>query len=92
MMHNFLHDHGDKSFKDTEGNWLKAGGDTAVFYAMIEAANPDKVVCVTDIVYKYNDANPLNDYKVNAEEQNKTAAAVLIASPFQHGQYDLRPL
>lgn len=92
MVDNYLREHGDAAFKDQEGNWLKAGGDTAVFYAMIEYANPDKVVCVPDVVYHYNDANPLNDYKVNAEEQNKTAAKVLNISPFAPGQIDLRPL
>ena len=74
-----------------DGKWPRAGGDTSLFYYLIERADPDKVVCVTDIVYNYNDLNPINDYKVNAEEQNKTAAKVL-NSPFFPGQVDLRPL
>jgi FkbM family methyltransferase len=60
-------------FKDEDGKWLKAGGDVAVFYILIERANPDNVVCVPDILVNYNDANPLNDYKVNSEEQTKNA-------------------
>jgi glycosyltransferase involved in cell wall biosynthesis len=92
LMHDYLGWHGSSAFKDENGSWLKAGGDTAVFYTMIEAAHPDRVVCIPDIVYHYNDANPLNDYKVNAEEQNKTAAKVLNKSPFFPGQVDLRPL
>ncbi len=91
MMSNYLATRGNHAFRDENG-WLKAGGDTAIFYAMIEEANPDNVVCVTDIVYNYNDLNPLNDYKVNSEEQTKTANRVLAASPFPPGQYDLRPL
>ena len=70
---------------------------------MIETADPDKVVCISDIVYNYNDANPLNDYKVNAKEQNITAEQVisnqikketetLFPAPFTPGQIDLRPL
>lgn len=70
----------DKVFKNEDGRWLRAGGDTAIFYNVIEQANPDKVVAVTDIVYNYNDANPLNDYKVNSYEQTKTANAVLSAN------------
>ena len=78
LMHSYLHDHGYKAFKDpVTKEWLKAGGDTAVFYAMLEYADFDKVVCVPDIVYNYNDANPLNDYKVNGDEQTKNASAVL---------------
>jgi glycosyltransferase involved in cell wall biosynthesis len=83
---------GNRAFKNSNAAWLKAGGDTAVFYAMIEAAKPENVICIPDIVYHYNDANPLNDYKVNAEEQNKTATKVLNNSPFFPGQVDLRPL
>lgn len=92
LMQDYISWHGNSAFKDEAGNWLRAGGDTAVFYTMIEAANPDNVVCIPEIVYNYNDANPLNDYKVNAEEQNKTAAKVLHTSPFFPGQVDLRPL
>ena len=64
-------------FKDEKGNWLRAGGDTSIFYNVLEQAHPDKVVAVTDVVYCYNDMNPLNDYKVNGEEQTRTANAVL---------------
>ena len=65
------------AFKDENGDWLKAGGDTAVFYTMLEMANPDKVVCIPDVIYNYNDANPLNDFRVNGEEQTKNANKVI---------------
>jgi glycosyltransferase involved in cell wall biosynthesis len=83
------------AFKDDSGNWLRAGGDTAVFYTMLEMANPDKVVCVSDILYNYNDANPNCDFRVNNVEQNKTANYVMkkkdvYVSPFKPGEYDLR--
>jgi glycosyltransferase involved in cell wall biosynthesis len=64
-------------FKDENGEWLKAGGDTAVFYNLIEAAVPERVVCIPDVVYNYNDANPINDYKVNSDEQTKTSTGVI---------------
>jgi FkbM family methyltransferase len=67
----------DSAFKDTDSNWYKAGGDGSVFYALIEAADPDKVKCLQDIVYNYNDASPLNDYKVNGDEQNKNAREIV---------------
>lgn len=94
LMHCYLHNHGNQAFRDPDTKeWLKAGGDTAVFYAMIEHANPDNVICISDVVYNYNDANPINDYKVNSNEQTKTAAKVLNpTSPFAPGQIDLRPL
>lgn len=95
-MHGYLHTVGYQAFRpyDVENDtleWIRAGGDTAIFYAMIEYADPENVICISDVVYNYNDANPLNDYKVNAEEQNKTANKVLNLSPFIPGQIDLRP-
>jgi glycosyltransferase involved in cell wall biosynthesis len=75
-----------------DGVWPRAGGDTALFYYLLDKADPDKVICVPEVVYNYNDANPLNDYKVNANEQNATASKVLNKSPFFPGQIDLRPL
>lgn len=63
----------DSVFLNENGEWFRAGGDVATFYNIIEQADSKKVKCVSRIVYNYNDANPLNDYKVNSDEQNKTA-------------------
>lgn len=67
----------DSEFQDEQGNWYKAGGDGSLFYALIEKADPDKVKVVTDVVYNYNDINPLNDYKVNGEEQTRNANMII---------------
>lgn len=66
---------------DSTGNFLRAGGDTAFFYTMIEAADPTKIYAVPHIMYHYNDLSPINDYKVNSDEQTKTARAVLNTAP-----------
>jgi len=66
----------DSVFKDADGNWFKAGGDNATFYNIIEQADPDKIAVVSDIMMLYNDKNPLNDYKVNSDIQNKTASKI----------------
>jgi glycosyltransferase involved in cell wall biosynthesis len=93
LLNDHISENGYHSFKDENGNWLRAGGDTSIFYTLIELANPNNVVCVSDIVYNYNDANPINDYKVNAEEQTRTANQVLeTKAAFEAGIYDLRPL
>ena len=77
LFHSYIHNEGYHAFKDDNGNWLKAGGDTSLFYSMIETANPENVVCIPDVVYHYNDANPLNDYKVNGKEQTENANYVI---------------
>ena len=72
-----LNDVNDGNFKDEKGNWYKAGGDGSIFYTVIEKADPNKIKVVQDIVYNYNDISPLNDYKVNANEQTKNANRIL---------------
>lgn len=79
-----IEDIDNNSFKDENGNWYKAGGDGAVFYSLIEKADPNKIKVVQDIVYNYNDLNPINDYKVNSEEQTLNANKILgIIEPTQ---------
>ena len=78
LMHAYIAEHGDSAFKDpVTSEWFKAGGDNSIFYSMIEYADANRVVCIPDVVYHYNDANPINDYKVNGEEQNRTAQTVI---------------
>ena len=67
----------DSNFQDADGNWFKAGNDLALFYTAIASADPSRVYAVSDIVCNYNDASPINDYKINGDEQNRAVAAVL---------------
>ena len=67
----------DSNFQDGSGEWYKAGGDGSIFYSLIEQADPKKVKVVSDIVYNYNDINPLNDYKINSEVQTKNANRII---------------
>ena len=67
----------DSKFQDSNGQWLKAGGDNSTFYTALENCDPDRVHAVSDIVYNYNDINPINDYKVNRDEQDRAIAEVL---------------
>lgn len=71
----------DSAFQDSNGRWYQAGGDGSTFYNLIEAADPAKVKCLQEIVYNYNDASPLNDYKVNGQEQNRTAGEIVNRQP-----------
>jgi glycosyltransferase involved in cell wall biosynthesis len=72
-----LNDIPESEFKDSDGNWYRAGGDGSVFYSLIEKANPENIVAIKEVIYVYNDANPLNDYKINGKKQNETAEKIL---------------
>jgi len=66
----------NQAFQDDQGNWFKAGGDNATFYSALYNCDPNRIYVVPDIVYNYNDASPLNDYKVNREEQDRAITAI----------------
>lgn len=73
-----LFDHSlETQWKNCDGEWLTAGGDVATFYSLIERADSSAVTTISDVIVNYNDTNPLNDYKVNAELQNVTACEVM---------------
>lgn len=67
----------DSVFQDSTGAWYKAGGDNATFYRALENVGPDRIYVVSDIVYNYNDVNPLNDYKVNKPQQDQAIHEIL---------------
>lgn len=58
-------------FKDSNNEYMKAGADNPLFYELIEKSN--NPIAVKEIVHIYNDMNPLNDYKIRPDEQNKNA-------------------
>ena len=59
----------ESNFKDENGKYYKAGGDNALFYPLIEKCEENEIRAIQRVLYIYNDLNPLNDYKVNKEEQ-----------------------
>ena len=69
--------HDISNFQDQDGNWYRAGGDNATFYSALESCDPNKVYVVSDIVYNYNDINPINDYKVNKEMQDRAINEII---------------
>jgi FkbM family methyltransferase len=56
-----------------DDQWMKSGADNPLFYELIERVEPEKIYCNREIVCNYNDANPLNDYKIRGTEQNQNA-------------------
>lgn len=62
---------------DERGEYYRAGGDVALFYALLDVVQSDRIMAVRDVVYRYNDLNPQNDYKINSEEQTMTVSKVM---------------
>jgi FkbM family methyltransferase len=63
----------DETKFKVDDKWMKSGADNPLFYELIERVEPEKIYCNREIVCNYNDANPLNDYKIRGDEQNRNA-------------------
>ena len=64
-------------WQNAQGEWYTAGGDTHVFYSLIERCEAHSIKVMQDVIVNYNDVNPMNDYKVNSQIQNMTAHAAV---------------
>ena len=61
----------NKANYKVNGEWMMSGADNPMFRETISYAKNPKAV--KEIMVNYNDLNPLNDYKINGEEQNRNA-------------------
>ena len=57
-----------EDFLDDDGYFYKMSGDLALMFPLLELSG-DKSRYIEDILYVYNDTNPLNEHKVNHSEQ-----------------------
>ncbi len=69
-------------FKDEFGNWLSMSCDVAMMYPIMEICGYDKVKYNEQILYIYNDSNPLSDFRIDLVLQEKIHNYVLRKPPF----------
>jgi len=70
-----------------DDKWMMSGADNPLFRETISyAKNP---IAVKEIMVVYNDLNPLNDYKINGEEQNKNANTEIKNAEFTRLENDI---
>ena len=53
-----------------KGKIMGAGSDLPYMYAMLEMAGKDRAIHIDEVLYHYNIHNPINDHKVNFQEQH----------------------
>ena len=59
----------DEDLRDSNGNYYSMAWDLAFMYPMIEMAGLKRIKYISDILYVYNDKNPINDDKKDRELQ-----------------------
>ncbi len=62
----------DEDLRDAEGNYFTVANDAAYMFPLIEMCGQKHLRYIKTVLYKYNDLNPMNDMKVQKEEQMAT--------------------
>lgn len=72
----------EHDLRDEEGNFYAVTWDQAFMFPMLEMAN-GKIKFIDDILYIYNQANPLNDYKQHLRRQLYCERMIRGKQPYQ---------
>jgi glycosyltransferase involved in cell wall biosynthesis len=66
--------------KDENGKYWEVAGDLSFMYPMIEMSGESHFKFIDEILYVYNESNPLNDHKINNDKVRKTVQ-ILVNKP-----------
>jgi len=66
-----------EDLSDMDGNFYEMAWDQALMFPMMEMAR-ERVRYVPDILYTYNNDNPINDHKVDKRKQVNTALRIRV--------------
>lgn len=61
-----------EDLKDENGEYWSVAGDLAFMFPMLEMSGQEHYRFLEDILYIYNESNPLNDHKINMPSVSKT--------------------
>lgn len=62
----------EEDLKDENNVYWSVAGDLAFMFPMLEMSGAEHYRFLPDILYIYNESNPLNDHKVNMQEVSRT--------------------
>lgn len=66
-----------------EGKFFPIAWDHAIIGPMLEMASPHHFRFIPDVLYIYNCANPINDYRVHGNAQYEMGKKILAMEPYQ---------
>ena len=70
------------NFKDTDGEWFKAGGDLTFMWPMLEMSG-DRFHFISEPLYVYNEGNENSDFRKVPNEQIRIQELLRAKSPFK---------
>jgi glycosyltransferase involved in cell wall biosynthesis len=74
----------EEDLKDVSGNYWGVAGDLSFMFPMLEMSGENHFKYISDVLYIYNESNPLNDHKVNMPKVSSTVNVIRNKS-----EYDL---
>ena len=71
-----------EDLKDENGMFWKVTGDLAFMFPMLEMATDEHYRFIDDVMYVYNEENPINDHKVDLTMVNDIAIKIRSKKPY----------
>jgi glycosyltransferase involved in cell wall biosynthesis len=62
----------EEDLKDNSGNYWSVAGDLSFMFPMLEMSGENHFKYIPNVLYIYNESNPLNDHKVNMNKVSST--------------------
>lgn len=72
-----------EDLKDEKGEYWNVAGDLAFMFPMFEMSGPKHYKFIDEIMYVYNESNPLNDHKVNMSNVNVVVNKIRNKKPYE---------
>lgn len=73
----------DSDLRDEQGNYFKTAQDRAMMYPIVEMCGGEGCQFIQDVLYVYNNDNPINDAKVHRKNQLEMAAYIKAKPSYQ---------
>lgn len=72
----------EKDLKDNNGNYWDVAGDLSFMFPMFEMSGLQHYRFISDILYVYNESNPINDHKINLNRVYEVSNTIRNKSPY----------
>jgi len=79
-----------ENFKDDTGQFIGPTEDLAMMFPLIEIAGIENTRHVRELIYNYNEQNPLSDMRVKTAAQNENAKMIRARAPLSKVEIPLR--
>ena len=73
----------EKDLRDDSDNYWSVAGDLAFMWPMIEMSGLEHFKFIDEVLYVYNESNPINDHKVDFSKVRNTHTIISNKTPYK---------